>query len=129
MIAGRPTYRSLRGPRYRSDFLILHVWQARSFQMATSRKENWYSLLFSISFHFYWTTVFSGSGKFGTVYVVMNLQSGGLLAMKQLKIDRNHRAMKALIDEVENLERLQHPNLVRYYGVEVHRVGGDEFLS
>uniref|UniRef100_A0A914WZV5 Protein kinase domain-containing protein n=1 Tax=Plectus sambesii TaxID=2011161 RepID=A0A914WZV5_9BILA len=62
-----------------------------------------------------------GSGKFGTVYVVMNLQSGELLAMKQLKIDRNHRAMKSLVDEVENLERLKHPNLVRYYGVEVHR--------
>lgn len=63
-----------------------------------------------------------GSGKFGTVYVVMNLTEQCLMAMKQIRIERNHKALHALVDEVENLRSLDHPNLVKYYAVEVHRV-------
>ncbi|VDO26522.1 unnamed protein product, partial [Onchocerca flexuosa] len=62
-----------------------------------------------------------GSGKFGTVYVVMNLTENCLMAMKQIRIERNDRALLALVDEVENLSLLDHPNLVKYYAVEVHR--------
>ncbi|KHN80011.1 Mitogen-activated protein kinase kinase kinase 4 [Toxocara canis] len=62
-----------------------------------------------------------GSGKFGTVYVVMNLTENCLMAMKQIRIERNHKALHALVDEVENLRSLDHPNLVKYYAVEVHR--------
>lgn len=62
-----------------------------------------------------------GSGKFGTVYVVMNLTDHCLMAMKQIRIDCNHKALHALVDEVENLRSLDHPNLVKYYAVEVHR--------
>uniref|UniRef100_A0A915ADN6 Protein kinase domain-containing protein n=1 Tax=Parascaris univalens TaxID=6257 RepID=A0A915ADN6_PARUN len=62
-----------------------------------------------------------GSGKFGTVYVVMNLTEKCLMAMKQIRIERNHKALHALVDEVENLRSLDHPNLVKYYAVEVHR--------
>lgn len=63
-----------------------------------------------------------GSGKFGTVYVVMNLTDNCLMAMKQIRIERNHKALHALVDEVENLRSLDHPNLVKYFAVEVHRV-------
>uniref|UniRef100_A0A8R1TVV2 Protein kinase domain-containing protein n=1 Tax=Onchocerca volvulus TaxID=6282 RepID=A0A8R1TVV2_ONCVO len=62
-----------------------------------------------------------GSGKFGAVYVVMNLTENCLMAMKQIRIERNDRALLALVDEVENLSLLDHPNLVKYYAVEVHR--------
>uniref|UniRef100_A0A915PXE2 Protein kinase domain-containing protein n=1 Tax=Setaria digitata TaxID=48799 RepID=A0A915PXE2_9BILA len=62
-----------------------------------------------------------GSGKFGTVYVVMNLTENCLMAMKQIRIERNERALLSLVDEVENLSLLDHPNLVKYYAVEVHR--------
>ncbi|VDK84024.1 unnamed protein product [Litomosoides sigmodontis] len=62
-----------------------------------------------------------GCGKFGTVYVVMNLTENCLMAMKQIRIERNDRALLALVDEVENLNLLDHPNLVKYYAVEVHR--------
>lgn len=65
---------------------------------------------------------FLGSGKFGTVHVVMNLTENCLMAMKQIRIERNDRALLALVDEVENLSLLDHPNLVKYYAVEVHRV-------
>ncbi|VDN17719.1 unnamed protein product [Gongylonema pulchrum] len=59
-----------------------------------------------------------GSGKFGTVYVVMNLTDNCLMAMKQIRIQRNDKALLALVDEVENLRALDHPNLVKYYAVE-----------
>lgn len=65
---------------------------------------------------------FAGSGKFGTVYVVMNLTGKFLMAMKQIRIERNDKALLALVDEVENLRSLDHPNLVKYYAIEVHRV-------
>uniref|UniRef100_A0AAF5RVJ5 Protein kinase domain-containing protein n=2 Tax=Wuchereria bancrofti TaxID=6293 RepID=A0AAF5RVJ5_WUCBA len=62
-----------------------------------------------------------GCGKFGTVYLVMNLTENCLMAMKQIRIERNDKALLALVDEVENLSLLDHPNLVKYYAVEVHR--------
>lgn len=34
----------------------------------------------------------------------------------------DHQALKELADEIILFEGMQHPNLVRYYGVEVHRV-------
>lgn len=65
---------------------------------------------------------FLGCGKFGTVYVVMNLTENCLMAMKKIRIERNDKVLLALVDEVENLSLLDHPNLVKYYAVEVHRV-------
>lgn len=65
---------------------------------------------------------FVGSGKFGTVYVIMNLTQKCLMAMKQIRIERNDKILRTLVDEVENLRSLDHPNLVKYYAVEVHRV-------
>lgn len=41
----------------------------------------------------------------------------------QMKFQANdHQALKELADEIILFEGMQHPNLVRYYGVEVHRV-------
>uniref|UniRef100_A0A915CVI5 Ste24 endopeptidase n=1 Tax=Ditylenchus dipsaci TaxID=166011 RepID=A0A915CVI5_9BILA len=67
-----------------------------------------------------------GSGSFGSVYLVMNLRDKCLTAMKQIHVRReNNAALKALVDEVDILRQLDHPNLVKYYGVEVHK---DELL-
>lgn len=30
--------------------------------------------------------------------------------------------MQRIIDEIANLQKLKHQNIIRYYGVEVHRV-------
>lgn len=67
-----------------------------------------------------------GEGQYGKVYSAVNMDNGELMAMKEMKFQANdHQALKELADEIILFEGMQHPNLVRYYGVEVHR---DEML-
>lgn len=67
---------------------------------------------------------FIGSGSFGTVYSAINLDTGDILAVKEIKI-QDSKAMKqifpSLKEEMRVMEILNHPNIVQYYGVEVHR--------
>ena len=67
---------------------------------------------------------FIGSGAFGSVYLAVNLDSGGLMAAKEIKFqDMNHLSnlYQQIKDELSIMEILQHPNIVEYYGIEVHR--------
>ncbi|XP_047315818.1 mitogen-activated protein kinase kinase kinase NPK1-like [Impatiens glandulifera] len=64
-----------------------------------------------------------GCGAFGQVYMGMNLDSGELLAVKQVLIAANTASkekaqthVKELEEEVKLLKRLSHPNIVRYLG-------------
>ncbi|KAJ6974376.1 mitogen-activated protein kinase kinase kinase ANP1-like [Populus alba x Populus x berolinensis] len=64
-----------------------------------------------------------GCGAFGHVYMGMNLDSGELLAIKQVLIAANgatrERAqdnIRELEEEVKLLQNLSHPNIVRYLG-------------
>uniref|UniRef100_A0A0N5AQZ5 Protein kinase domain-containing protein n=1 Tax=Syphacia muris TaxID=451379 RepID=A0A0N5AQZ5_9BILA len=61
-----------------------------------------------------------GKGKFGTVYIVLTQTNPGVMAMKQIAIDGSNRAVRGLVDEIENLRKLDHENIVKYYGTEVH---------
>ena len=36
--------------------------------------------------------------------------------------ENNQRVVQRIIDEIANLQKLKHTNIIRYYGVEVHRV-------
>src|SRR4051812_26344567 len=64
-----------------------------------------------------------GRGSFGSVYLVMNLRDNCLLAMKQIHVSReNNPNLENLANEIDTLQRIDHPNLVKYYGVEVHQV-------
>lgn len=67
---------------------------------------------------------FVGSGTFGNVYSAVNLGSGEILAVKEIKI-QDSNAMKKVFplikEEMTVLEMLNHPNIVQYYGIEVHR--------
>ncbi|KAG1327015.1 Mitogen-activated protein kinase kinase kinase NPK1 [Cocos nucifera] len=64
-----------------------------------------------------------GSGAFGQVYMGMNLDSGELLAVKQVLIAKNNASkdkaqahIRELEEEVKLLKKLSHPNIVRYLG-------------
>ena len=63
-----------------------------------------------------------GEGRFGKVYTAVNNATGELIAMKEINLQSNdHRAIKETIDEIRTFEGIKHPNLVRYYGIEIHR--------
>ncbi|KAJ0870739.1 putative mitogen-activated protein kinase kinase kinase STE-STE11 family [Helianthus annuus] len=64
-----------------------------------------------------------GCGAFGQVYMGMNLDSGELLAVKQVSIAANSDSkektqvhIRELEEEVKLLKNLSHPNIVRYLG-------------
>ncbi|SCW00310.1 LAFE_0C01332g1_1 [Lachancea fermentati] len=67
---------------------------------------------------------FIGGGTFGTVFSAVNLDTGDILAVKEIKIqDRKslEQVFPSIKEEMTVLEMLHHPNIVQYYGVEVHR--------
>lgn len=52
----------------------------------------------------------------------MNNQTGELMAMKEIPLQPNdHRTIRSVADELRIFEGINHPHLVRYYGVEIHR--------
>ncbi|CAL5413236.1 unnamed protein product [Camellia sinensis] len=64
-----------------------------------------------------------GCGAFGRVYMGLNIDSGALLAIKQVSIAGNSAAkektqahIRELEEEVNLLENLSHANIVRYLG-------------
>ena len=64
-----------------------------------------------------------GAGSFGSVYLGLNADTGELFAVKEVVVDdhrrdRSRAVVEQLAREVETLSRLQHPNIVRYVGVQ-----------
>ncbi|BFZ60124.1 Suppressor of Sensor Kinase (SLN1) [Saitoella coloradoensis] len=67
---------------------------------------------------------FIGGGSFGNVYAAVNLDTGDLMAVKEIRLQDPQSIptiVKSIKDEMTVLEMLDHPNVVQYYGVEVHR--------
>lgn len=64
-----------------------------------------------------------GEGQFGKVYCAVNMDTGELMAMKEMKFSTADMQahFKDIIDEIKTFEGINHRNLVKYYGVEVHR--------
>lgn len=63
-----------------------------------------------------------GQGRFGKVYTAVNNETGELMAMKEIALQPNdHRTIKNVAIELKIFEGIHHENLVRYYGVEIHR--------
>lgn len=65
-----------------------------------------------------------GGGTFGSVYAATNLDSGYLMAVKEIRL-QDPQAIPTIAaqirDEMSVLQILDHPNIVAYYGIEVHR--------
>ncbi|KAJ3373076.1 Suppressor of Sensor Kinase (SLN1) [Allomyces arbusculus] len=67
---------------------------------------------------------FLGGGTYGSVYMGINLMTGDLLAVKEIRIQdpSNFATLKQMVtEEMRVMEQLSHPNVVQYYGIEVHR--------
>ncbi|QRW00094.1 mitogen activated protein kinase kinase kinase [Ceratobasidium sp. AG-Ba] len=67
---------------------------------------------------------FIGAGAFGSVYCAVNLDSGTLMAVKEVRFkdpSSISQLYKQVRDELSVMEMLHHPNIVEYYGIEVHR--------
>lgn len=67
---------------------------------------------------------FVGGGTFGSVYAAINLDSGQLMAVKEIRLQDPSMIPTIagqIRDEMNVLEVLDHPNVVSYYGIEVHR--------
>ena len=67
---------------------------------------------------------FIGGGTFGSVYLAVNLDTGGLMAVKEIRFQEltsTPGLYKQIHDEMHVMEMLRHPNIVEYYGIEVHR--------
>jgi mitogen-activated protein kinase kinase kinase len=67
---------------------------------------------------------FVGGGTFGNVYAAMNLDSGHLMAVKEMRL-QDPKLIPTIAEQIREemnvLEVLDHPNVVSYYGIEVHR--------
>ncbi|CAH1963334.1 unnamed protein product [Acanthoscelides obtectus] len=67
-----------------------------------------------------------GQGRFGKVYTAVNNNTGEMMAVKEIPLALNDSTtVKRIAEEMKILEGIVHKNLVRYYGVEVHK---DEML-
>ena len=65
-----------------------------------------------------------GGGTFGSVWVATNIDSGHLMAVKEIRL-QDPQLIPTIVgqirDEISVLQILRHPNIVSYYGIEVHR--------
>jgi mitogen-activated protein kinase kinase kinase len=67
---------------------------------------------------------FIGAGANGSVFKGFNLETGGIMAVKEIRVAdlANTPALyKQIKDESDVMQLLSHQNIVDYYGIEVHR--------
>lgn len=65
-----------------------------------------------------------GSGAFGSVFKARSVDDFQIMAVKEVPIRANKdisNVLRNIKDEMTVLEMVSHPNIVQYYGVEVHR--------
>lgn len=67
---------------------------------------------------------FLGGGTFGSVYASINLDTGGPMAVKEIKF-ADRQSIKTIVPAIKGemtvLEMISHPNIIQFFGVEVHR--------
>lgn len=71
-----------------------------------------------------------GQGAFGVVYLGLNIDSGELMAVKQMATEEvSKRELSSLENEIHLLRNLRHPNIVRYIGTELNPESMSIFLE
>ncbi|KAG8901003.1 Suppressor of Sensor Kinase (SLN1), partial [Tulasnella sp. 403] len=67
---------------------------------------------------------FIAAGAFGSVYLALNIETGGVMAAKEIRF-KSSTSLSTLYQQVKDelavMEVLHHPNIVEYFGLEVHR--------
>lgn len=64
-----------------------------------------------------------GEGQYGIVYSCVNLDTGEPMAMKEIPFKSNDiKTIQDIADEINNLQGINHENLVKFFGAELHRV-------
>ena len=62
-----------------------------------------------------------GKGTFGEVYSALDQRTGGLMAVKSIKLtkktdpEKRNQELKIIENEINLLKQLDHPNIVKYY--------------
>jgi mitogen-activated protein kinase kinase kinase len=65
---------------------------------------------------------FIGGGANGNVYMGFNIDSGGVMAVKEIRVQDIHSSpalYKQIKEESDVMSMLSHPHIVEYYGIEV----------
>lgn len=70
-----------------------------------------------------------GRGSFGSVYLALNVTTGEMLAVKQVRVARNTEGIDAFYKEVETMKDLNHLNIVQYLGFEQNKTTCSLFLE
>jgi serine/threonine protein kinase len=71
-----------------------------------------------------------GQGAFGSVFLGLNIDTGELMAVKQIATDDvSRRELSSLENEINLLRSFRHPNIVRYIGTEVSPFSLSIFLE
>ena len=59
-----------------------------------------------------------GKGAYGTVYMGLNLQSGEMMAVKQIATNSDPEELRDLQDEINVMKKLSHKHIVSYIGAQ-----------
>ena len=65
-----------------------------------------------------------GDGRFGKMYECHNVETGERMVVKEISIQERdrYRVQKAILDRSDPLKKLDHPNILKFFGVECHEV-------
>ena len=64
------------------------------------------------------------TGTFGTIYSGLSKNTGAIVAIKQIKMDSKTN-QKLIKQEIKKLSKIDHPNLLKYIGVQCNESNND----
>ena len=85
-----------------------------------------YSLRVSFAHIHFSLSPTGGDGRFGKMYECHNVETGERMVVKEISIQERdrYRVQKAILERTTPLKTLDHPNVLKFIGVEFHDVSG-----